>query len=333
MRNVIIIGGGPAAYTAALYTARADLKPLVFEGSQPGGQLTLTTVVENYPGFPDGIQGPELMAAMRAQAERFGAELRPEEVERVDFIGSPLVVWAAGKAYEARSVVVASGASARMLGLPAEKKLLGRGVSTCATCDGAFFRDREVVVVGGGDSAMEEALFLTKFARRVTVVHRRGELRASRIMQKRAFENPKIDFVWNSVVEDILDPAAGRVTAVRLKNRETGTVTEHRTDGVFIAIGHEPNTRLFQGQLELDARGYVVLKPREGWATATSVPGVFAAGDVADPTYRQAVTAAATGCQAAMDVERFLQGEAVLDWGGSEAAAAPSPAGRAGKGG
>lgn len=303
-RKVIIIGSGPAGYTAAIYAARANLAPLLFTGTQPGGQLMLTTLVENYPGFVDGLMGPELMEAFRKQAERFGTEMIGEDVTAVDFTVRPLVVRAGDVEYRSHTVIVATGATARRLGLEAEAKLMGRGVSTCATCDGFFFKDQDIMVVGGGDSAMEEALYLARLGRSVTVVHRRDTLRASKIMQERAFKHPKIRFIWNSVVEDILDPAQGRVTAVRLRHVVTGEVTEHPVDGLFIAIGHEPNTALFRGQLELLPNGYIRV---EAGTTRTSVPGVFAAGDVQDFTYRQAVTAAATGCMAALEAERYLE--------------------------
>lgn len=314
MRDVIVIGSGPAGYTAALYTARAQLKPLVFQGDEPGGQLTTTTEVENYPGFPEGILGPELMQAMERQASRFGAEMRFARVERVDFRSYPLKVEAEGQVHEARTVIIATGASARLLGVEGERRLMGRGVSTCATCDGAFFPDKELYVVGGGDSAMEEALFLTRFARIVHVVHRRDQLRASKIMQQRAMASPKIDFLYNRVVEEILDGGTGRVTAVRLREVTSGKVEERPADGVFVAIGHTPNTELFRGQVEMDERGYI----RTFRGTATSARGVFAAGDVADPVYRQAITAAGSGCQAALDVERFLEGTAFQEWTTSE---------------
>ena len=310
MRDVIVIGGGPAGYTAALYTARAQLRPLVFQGDEPGGQLTTTTQVENFPGFPDGILGPELMQNMERQAARFGAEMRFARVDRVDFTTYPLRVEAQGEVYEARAVIVATGASAKRLGVPGEERLMGRGVSTCATCDGAFFPDKELYVVGGGDWAMEEALFLTRFARRVRIVHRRDQLRASKIMQQRVLEHPKIEVLFNRVVEEILDGGTGRVTALRLRDVVTGELAEHPADGVFIAIGHQPNTELFRGQLAMDERGYI----RTFQGTATSARGVFAAGDVADPIYRQAITAAGSGCQAALDVERFLEGTAFQDW-------------------
>jgi thioredoxin reductase (NADPH) len=299
-RNVVVIGSGPAGYTAALYAGRADLNPLVLKGYDAGGQLMLTTDVENYPGFPDAILGPELMEAMEKQAARFDAEILHLAADRVDFSSRPFGVWSGDQEWRAKSVIISTGASAKWLGVPGEDKLRGRGVSSCATCDGFFFRDRDLVVVGGGDSAMEEATFLTKFAGKVTVVHRRDSLRASKIMQDRAEANPKISFVWNSVVEEVLGD--GAVQAVRLRDLTTEKTIEFPTDGVFVAIGHTPNTGLFDGQLELD-NGYIVVE--EPFAR-TSVPGVFAAGDVVDTIYRQAVTAAGMGCKAAMDAERFL---------------------------
>jgi thioredoxin reductase (NADPH) len=308
VRKVLIIGSGPAGYTAAIYAARANLAPLMLTGLQSGGQLMLTTFVENYPGFVDGVMGPELMETMRKQAERFGTEMVPEDATSVDFSRRPFVVRAGESVYEAETVIVATGASAKLLGLGAEAQLMGRGVSTCATCDGFFFKDQDIMVVGGGDSALEEALYLSRLGRKVEVVHRRDSLRASKIMQDRARANPKITFVWNSVIEDILDPAQGKVTAVRLRDLATGRVTERPVDGLFVAIGHTPNTEVFRGQLELLPNGYVKVGPG---TTQTSVPGVFAAGDVQDHVWRQAVTAAGTGCMAALEAERFLEANAV----------------------
>jgi thioredoxin reductase (NADPH) len=302
MRNVVIIGSGPAGLTSAVYAARANLSPLLIEGWQSGGQLTTTTEVENYPGFAKGIMGPELMKEMRAQAERFGTEFLTGDVTKVDFTRRPLtMVIDHEQTIDARTVIIATGASAIQIGLKNEARLTGHGVSTCATCDGFFFRGKELVVVGGGDSAMEEANFLTKFATKVYVVHRRDKLRASKIMQDRAMKNEKISFIWNSVVQDILGNHV--VTGVQLKNVITSTTTTLPCAGVFVAIGHRPNTSLFAGQLDMDAKGYLVTKS----GTATSVSGVFAAGDVQDSTYRQAVTAAGTGCMAAIDAERFLE--------------------------
>ena len=311
MREVMIIGSGPAGLTAGLYAARANLKPLLIEGLESGGQLMLTTAVENYPGFRDGIMGPELMATMRAQAERFGTEFVTGDVTSVDLSGSPFTVTTSDDTYETRSLIVSTGASARLLGLPSERELMGHGVSTCATCDGYFFREKPIVVVGGGDTAMEEAIFLTKFASQVTVVHRRAELRASGIMQDKALAHPKIAFEWDSVIDEVTDTTKGVVTGVTVRNVKTGEKKTLEVEGVFIAIGHTPNTSLFVGQLELDSNGYVV--PKGG--ARTSVPGVFAAGDVQDHTYRQAITAAGSGCMAAIDAERYLEslpeGEAV----------------------
>jgi len=304
MRKVIIIGSGPAGYTAAIYAARANLSPLMFIGSQWGGQLMLTTLVENYPGFVDGVMGPELMEIFRKQAERFDTEIIGEDVTAVDFSRRPFRVTAGERTYEALSVILATGASAKLLGLESEKTLMGRGVSTCATCDGFFFKDKNIMVVGGGDSAMEEALYLARLGRKVEVVHRRATLRASKIMQERAFKNPKIEFIWNSAVEEILDVPKGMVTGVRLKALKTGQVTERPVDGLFIAIGHQPNTQLFKGQIELLPNDYIKVVPG---TTQTSVPGVFAAGDAQDFTYRQAVTAAGSGCMAALEAERYLE--------------------------
>jgi len=304
MRKVIIIGSGPAGYTAAIYAARANLAPLMLTGVQAGGQLTLTTLVENYPGFVDGVQGPELMETMKKQAERFGTEMIAEDATAVDFKRQPFVVRAGAASYESHTVIIATGASAKLLGLDAESKLMGRGVSTCATCDGFFFKDQNVMVVGGGDSAMEEALFLSRLGRKVDVVHRRDNLRASKIMQERALKNPKIEFIWNSAVDGIADVDQGKVTGVRVKNLQTGALDERPVDGLFIAIGHQPNTQIFRGQVELLPNEYIKVVPG---TTQTSVPGVFAAGDAQDHVYRQAVTAAATGCMAALEAERYLE--------------------------
>ena len=303
MREVMIIGSGPAGLTAGLYAARANLKPLLIEGLESGGQLMLTTAVENYPGFRDGILGPELMATMRAQAERFGTEFVTCDVTSVDLSGPPFTVTTSDDTYQTRSLIISTGASARLLGLPSERQLMGHGVSTCATCDGYFFREKPIVVVGGGDTALEEAIFLTKFASHVTVVHRRHELRASHIMQDKALAHPKISFEWDSVVDEVNDTAKGVVTGVVIRNIKTTAIKTIEVEGVFVAIGHTPNTKLFAGQLELDANGYVV--PKGG--ARTSIPGVFAAGDVQDHTYRQAITAAGSGCMAAIDAERYLE--------------------------
>ena len=305
-RKIIIIGSGPAGYTAAIYAARANLAPLMINGLQTGGQLMLTTHVENYPGFVDGVLGPELMETMRKQAERFGTDMLGEDVTGVDFTRRPFVVRTDDTSFEAQTVVIATGASAKMLGLPSETLLIGHGVSTCATCDGFFFKDRDVMVVGGGDSALEEALYLARLGRRVIVVHRREALRASKIMQDRAFAHPKIAFLWNKEIVDILDPTAGKVTAVVLRDVVTEARTEHPVDGVFVAIGHQPNTAIFAGQVELLPSGYVRVEPG---TTRTSVPGVFAAGDVQDSVFRQAVTAAGTGCMAALEAERWLEAQ------------------------
>jgi thioredoxin reductase (NADPH) len=301
-RDVIIVGSGPAGLTAAIYTARANLRPLVIEGLGAGGQLMLTTDVENFPGFPEGILGPDLMGRFRDQALRFGAEFITADADKVDLSSAPFGVWVGDEEHRARSLIISTGANAQMLGLPSEQKLLGHGVSTCATCDGFFFRQQDIAVVGGGDSAIEEATFLTRFANKVTVVHRRKELRASKIMQDRAFANPKIEWRWNSIVEDVVGD--GRVDHLRLRDVETGAVSELPVSGVFVAIGHRPNTDLFQAQLELDGNGYIIT---DGATSRTSAPGVFACGDVQDHVYRQAITAAGSGCMAALDAERYLE--------------------------
>jgi thioredoxin reductase (NADPH) len=300
---VLIAGSGPAGLTAALYTARANLHPIVLEGAEAGGQLMLTTDVENYPGFPAGILGPELMGKMREQAQRFGAEFVTADATKVDLAGQPFRVWVEDVEYTGKALIVSTGAKAKLLGLPGERQYLGRGVSTCATCDGFFFRGKELAVVGGGDSALEEATFLTRFATKVTVVHRRDRLRASKVMQDRAFANPKIEFAWNSVVTDVLGEQT--VNGVRVRNLQDGSEMVLPVAGLFVAIGHTPNTELFADQLELDEAGYIVT-PRPP-STATSADGVFASGDVVDHTYRQAVTAAGTGCAAAIDAERWLE--------------------------
>jgi thioredoxin reductase (NADPH) len=306
VRNVIIVGSGPAGYTAAVYAARAQLKPLVIEGVQSGGALMTTTEVENFSGFPDGVMGPDLMDSMRKQAERFGAELLTDDATRVELAGEIKRVYVGGTEYRARAVILATGSAWRPLNVPGEQALLGHGVSSCATCDGFFFRNHNIVVVGGGDSAVEEASFLTRFAQSVTIVHRRDELRASKIMAERALSNPKITMRWNSVVTEILEDD-GKVGGVRLRDTVTGEQSTLNVTGVFVAIGHDPRSELFVGQIDLDADGYVLV---DSPGTRTSLPGVFAAGDVVDRTYRQAVTAAGTGCAAALDAERYLAGHA-----------------------
>jgi thioredoxin reductase (NADPH) len=308
-QKVAIIGSGPAGLTAALYAARANLNPVVFEGIQPGGQLTITTDVENYPGFPAGILGPELMDHFRKQAQRFGATTLFMDITKVDFSSRPFRLWSNEELYLADAVIIATGASAKLLGLDSERIYMGYGVSACATCDGFFFKGLEVAVVGGGDTALEEANFLTKFASSVTVIHRREALRASKIMADRAEKNPKIAFIWDSVIEEVLGKEEGgrkQITGLRLKNLKTGASSEFKVDGLFIGIGHQPNTSIFAGQITLDPNGYIV---SDGRSTKTNIPGVFAAGDVSDPTYRQAVTAAGSGCMAAIDAERFLESQ------------------------
>jgi len=309
-RKVIIIGSGPAGLTAALYTARANLKPLQVEGLEAGGQLMLTTMVENWPGFRDGIMGPDLMAEMRAQAERFGTDIVQGNVQRVDLRNRPFTLgFDDGKSITTEALIIATGASARWLEIGCDRTLSGHGVSTCATCDGYFFRGKPIAVVGGGDSAMEEAIYLTRFASKVTVIHRRESLRASKIMQDKAFANPKIEFIWDSEIADIKDVERGEVTGIDVRNLKTGTISHVPLDGVFIAIGHTPNTALFRGQLELDEAGYILTHH----GSKTSCPGVFAAGDVQDHVYRQAITAAGSGCMAAIDAERYLDGLPIPD--------------------
>ncbi len=307
LHNLIIIGSGPAGYTAALYAARANLAPLQFEGAAPnlaGGQLMITTDVENYPGFPKGIEGPEMMVLFKAQAERFGTVMKPQNVDKVDFSQRPFKVWSEGVEYQAKSIIIATGANAKWLGIPSEKEFMGSGVSACATCDGAFFKGKELLIVGGGDTAMEEATFLTRFSPKVTLVHRRDSFRASKIMLERVKKNPKITMVTNATVDEILGEKGKAVNGVRLKNTQTGATWNYAVQGVFIAIGHEPTTKIFQGQVEMNEVGYIAIKQH---LTYTSVEGVFAAGDCADHRYRQAVTAAGTGCAAAIDAERWLE--------------------------
>jgi thioredoxin reductase (NADPH) len=305
MRNVMIMGSGCAGLTAAIYAARANLKPLVIRGLEAGGQLTLTTLVENFPGFPKGVQGPELIERMQNQAAEFGAEFMEGHVSGADLSRRPFAIDLGSETVEARTLIIASGASAKMLGLESERKLLGHGVSTCATCDGYFYRGKEVVVVGGGDTAAEEAMFLTRYATQVSIIHRRDQLRASKIMQDRLYRNPKIKFIWDSLVADVLDVNRGEVTGIKLKNTKTGGETIKSCDGVFMGIGHSPNTSLFRGQLEMNEVGYLITHD----GSKTNVPGVFAAGDVQDHIYRQAITAAGSGCMAAIDAERFLEAE------------------------
>lgn len=304
IHKTIIIGSGPAGLTAAIYAARANLNPIVFEGNQPGGQLTITTDVENYPGFPDGVLGPDMMDLFRKQAQKFGAECFYKHVSKVDFSSSPLKVYVKDEEYLAESVIVSTGASARMLGLEAEKELMGYGISTCATCDGYFFKDKEIVVVGGGDSAMEEASFLTKFARKVTLIHRREEFRASKIMIDRVLDNPKIEIIKNAVIEDILGSQKDGISKIVLKDTIDGKERNFDCDGVFYGIGHKPNTDQFKGIIDLDDQGYIITNPG---STLTNVAGVFACGDVQDSHYRQAITAAGSGCMAAIDAEKYLE--------------------------
>ena len=305
MQDVVIMGSGCAGLTAAIYAARANLKPLLIRGVEAGGQLTLTTAVENYPGFPEGVQGPDLVDRMKKQAERFGTEFLEGDTTKVDLSRRPFTIEVGTEKIETRTFIIASGASAKLMGLESERKLIGHGVSTCATCDGFFYRGKPVAVVGGGDTAMEEALFLTRYATQVSVIHRRDKLRASKILQDRARKNEKIKFIWDSVVDDVLDPAKGEVTGLKLKNVKTEKIFDYPCDGLFIGIGHQPNTGVFKGQLEMDANGYLVTLD----GSKTSIPGVYAAGDVQDHVYRQAITAAGSGCMAAIEAERFLEAE------------------------
>jgi thioredoxin reductase (NADPH) len=304
MRNVVIIGSGPAGLTAAVYSARANLAPLLIEGKEPGGQLTMTTLVENFPGFPEGVLGPDLMESMRKQAQHFGTEIVNGYVSKVDLTKRPFKVWYGDHEVEAKTVIISTGSSAKLIGIESERRLMGHGVSTCATCDGFFFRGKKIAVVGGGDSAMEEATFLTKFATEVNLVHRRDTLRASKIMQDRAMENPKIKFHWNTTVEEVIGTPDGGVSGLRLLNVQTSQKSQMDVDGLFIAIGHNPNTEIFVGQVELDPQGYVITQPN---STRTNIPGVFACGDVQDSIFRQAITAAGTGCMAAIEAERWLE--------------------------
>ncbi len=304
-RDVIIIGSGPAGLTAAIYTARAGLKPLVFEGARAGGQLMITTEIENFPGFSEGVNGPELMQEMRTQAERFDADLESDEVTKIELSAEKKIVWVDDEAYEAKTIIIATGATANLLGLPSEARLMGRGVSACATCDGFFFKDKVICVVGGGDSTMEEATFLTRFASKVYIIHRRDQFRASKIMIQKAKDNPKIEFILNSVIADILGDE--KVTGVKLENTVSHEISQLEVSGVFVAIGHTPNTQLFKGQLKLDEKGYILTSENKSQLTATSIPGVFACGDVQDSRYRQAISAAGSGCMAALDVEKYLE--------------------------
>ncbi len=303
VKKVIILGSGPAGITAAIYAARADLQPLVLEGMQPGGQLTITTDVENYPGFENGIMGPDLMTVMKNQAARFGTEYEQANVDRVELTNGVKTLYAGDKKYQCQALIISTGATARWIGIESEDKLKGHGVSACATCDGFFFKDKVIAVIGGGDSAMEEATFLTKFGTKVYIIHRRDELRASKVMQERAFKNEKIEMVWNAVVKEVLGAPETGVTGLKLKNTKTGELSDLACQGVFVAIGHDPNTQIFKGTLDMDENGYLLV---ESGSTRTNVPGVLAAGDVSDHVYRQAITAAGMGCMAALDAERFL---------------------------
>jgi thioredoxin reductase (NADPH) len=304
MRNVVIIGSGPAGLTAAIYAARANLSPLMIEGKEPGGQLTLTTLVENFPGFPEGVLGPDLIDNMRKQAQHFGTEVVNSYVHKVDFTRSPFKIWYGDTEVETKTVIISTGSSAKLIGLESELKMMGHGVSTCATCDGFFFRGKKIAMVGGGDSAMEESTFLTKFATEVNLIHRRDTLRASKIMQDRAMANPKIKFIWNTAVEDVLGTPESGVTGLKLLNLQTKQQSELAVDGLFIAIGHNPNTEIFKGIIDLNEQGYIKTQPS---STRTNIPGVFACGDVQDPIFRQAITAAGTGCMAAIEAERWLE--------------------------